>query len=343
MHKRFAVILTVAAIVLSGLTLALPAYADDRPQPSARPPEVVLRHVDASRASAPSAATSGRELVVLVGGYQSCSCQDDPRFGPLRAALETAGYDVVQFGRDPRFPYDTYGQIAPNAANLRDEVRALAPGYAAVHLVTHSMGGAVADQAFAAGLSRADGVATYVALSAPHSGSTYGRAIDVVHTAAGDDGGLLHTVPLYFGLETSSDALRDLATLAPIRAPAGVVRLDLREMTDLLVPERDASDPGVPSRVLTGALEGHGGILDDRQAIDLTLRTIAGRRVPPDERSVRLARAADAGAIGLGALLLGLTLIGTVLCAAAALSRRTLPGVLRHWSFLPRAFRRPCP
>lgn len=343
MHKRFIVTLTVAVIVLSGAALALPAYADDRPQPSARPPEVVLRHVDASRAPAPSAATQGRELVILVGGYQSCACQDDPRFGALRTALEAAGYDVVQFGRDPRFPYDTYGQIDTNAANLRDEVRAVAPGYAAVHLVTHSMGGAVADQAFAAGLSRADGVATYIALASPHSGSTYGRGIEVVHAAAGDDGGLLRTVPLYFGLETSSDALRDLASFAPVRPPAGVVRLDLSEMTDVLVPRFDATDPGVPSRVLTGAFEGHGGILDDRQAIDLTLRTITGRRVPPDGRSVRLARAAEVGAFGLGVLLFGLTLVGTVLCAAAALSRRNMPGVLGRWSFLPRASRRPCP
>lgn len=342
MRQRLLVTLAAAAIVLFAPGLALPAYAD-APEPSARPPEAVLRHVDAPRAPALPAATSRRELVILVGGYQSCSCHDDPMFDPLRKALEAAGYDVVQFGLDPRFPYDTYGHVAANAANLRDEVRAVAPGYAAVHLVTHSMGGAVADQAFAAGLSRADGVATYVALASPHSGSTYGRAIEIVHAAAGDDGGLLRAVPLYFGLESSSDAVRDLARLAPVRPPAGVVRLDLREMTDLLVPGRDARDPGVPSRVLTGALEGHGGILGDRQAIDLTLRTIGARRVPPDDRSVLLARAAEAGAAGLGDALLRLTLMACVLCSAGALCRRFMPGVLRQWSVLPRAWRRPCP
>lgn len=264
-------------------------------------------------------------------------------FSSLRTRFEAAGFDVRQFGRDPRFPYDTYGHVATNAAHLRDEIRSVSPGYGAVHVVTHSMGGVVADQAFAAGLSRADGVATYVSLASPHSGSSYARGIELVHAAAGDDGGLLRSLPLRFGMESSSDALRDLARAAPVRPPAGVVRLDLREMTDVLVPGYDHADPGVTSRVLTGALEGHGGILDDREAIDLTLRTMASRRVPPDDRAALLARSAEAGAAGLGSVLLLLTIVGAVVCAGAALCRRFVPGALASWPFLPRVSRRACP
>lgn len=340
MPGRLVATLTVALFLLFAPALALDAYADDG---AGRPPEAVLRHVDASRAPATGSAPSRKELVILVGGYQSCSCQDDPMFDSLRKGFEAAGFDVLQFGRDPRFPYDTYGQVATNAAHLRDEIRSLSPRYGAVHVVSHSMGGVVADQAFAAGLSRADGVATYVSLASPHSGSGYARGIELVHAVAGDDGGLLRSLPLLSGIESSSDAVRDLARTAPVRPPAGVVRLDLREMTDVLVPGYDHADPGVTSRVLTGALEGHGGILDDPAAIDLTLRTMASRRVPPDDRGALLARSAEAGAAGIGSVLLLLTIVGAVVSAGAAVCRRFAPGALASWPFLPRASRRACP
>ena len=340
MPARLAATLGVALFMLFAPALALDASADDG---TGRPPEAVLRHVDASRAPAIASAPSRKELVILVGGYQSCSCQDDPMFRSLRTRFEAAGFDVIQFGRDPRFPYDTYGRVATNAIHLRDEIRTLSPSYGAVHLVTHSMGGVVADQAFSAGLSRADGVATYVSLASPHSGSGYARGIELVHAAAGDDGGLLRSLPLLLGMESSSDAVRDLARATPVRPPAGVVRLDLREVTDVLVTGYDHADPGVASRVLTGALEGHGGILDDRAAIDLTLRTMASRRVPPDDRAILLTRSAEAGAAGLGSVLLLLTIVGTVVCAGAAVCRRFVPGALASWPFLPRAVRRACP
>ena len=80
-------------------------------------------------------------------------------------------YDIYRFGADPEYPYDALGDLDVNARSLRDEVRAIAATHPAVHIVAHSMGGAVADRAFASGLSANDGVATYVALAAPHNGS----------------------------------------------------------------------------------------------------------------------------------------------------------------------------
>src|SRR4030088_2068879 len=183
--------LTLVMAVLPVMTaLGLAASADEGSpvaplpvSPHIRPPLRVLRDVDAPTAPAAAeraVAAPDRELVVLVGGYQSCACPDDGTFANLVRKLESdPHFDVVRFGADPRFPYDTYGAIAPNATNLRDQIRTLAPGYGGVHIVTHSMGGVVADQAFSLGLSRADGVLTYVSWSAPHSGSDAARAITV--------------------------------------------------------------------------------------------------------------------------------------------------------------------
>ena len=232
----------------------------------------------------PTQDTRWRELVIVVGGYQSCSCIEDGSFDALKSRLVAAGYDVERFGQDPRFPYDTFGAIEPNAINLRDEVRERGRSYAGVHIVTHSMGGVVADQAFADGLSANDGVLTYVSWSAPHNGSASAMALDVVQRAAGGHDELLQSGLRYLGMDPATDATRDLATVRPVAPPAGVVRLDLRESTDALVIARDAVDPGVPSRVLTGPLEGHGGILSDPNAIDMTVSTIAARRVPPEDR-----------------------------------------------------------
>src|SRR4051812_42903345 len=70
--------------------------------PQIRPPVGVLRHVDTERAPQPSFApprTAAKDLVVLVGGYQSCACPDDGTFDALRARLAAdGGFDVVRFG-----------------------------------------------------------------------------------------------------------------------------------------------------------------------------------------------------------------------------------------------------
>jgi hypothetical protein len=369
------------------LTLAIPflpaaariASADEgspvapmQVSPSIRPPTGVLRHADAPKSTTQPQSTTPsptRELVVLVGGYQSCACPDDGTFDALKGRLAaTGGFDVVRFGSDPKFPYDTYGAVAPNAKNLRDFIRSQPPEYGAVHIVTHSMGGVVADQAFAQGLSGSDRVATYVSLAAPHSGSAAARVMTLTQAIAGD--GAWRDVMLRLPkMEPNSPAVRDLARARPVIPPAGVARLDLRDANDLLVTGRDAKDPGVTSRILIGAVEGHGGILTDRTALDQTLGTITRRRVPPDDRplAVQLAAEKQSDAVGRVVLMV-LSAVAGVLCGLWLFSKTPLgaPIVtcidavgcrLRDFgktrlgaaitkgigSFLPRAARKPCP
>src|SRR5712691_6959541 len=287
-----ALLLLVVIFALPFMTTALIASADEGSpaapagaSPPIRPPLGVLRHVDAARASLVPLAHAPPELVVLVGGYQSCACPDDGTFDALRTRLAIAGgFSVVRFGADQRFPYDTFGPIDTSAANLRDQIRSLSSDYAGVHIVTHSMGGVVADRAFAQGLSRADGVVTYVSWSAPHDGSDAARAVELTRTVTGADLAPVREGLLWLKMEPDSPAVRDIARVRATTPPPGVVRLDLREATDVLVTGRDARDAGVASRILTAQREGHGGILDDPEAIDLTVATMSSRRVPPDAR-----------------------------------------------------------
>lgn len=348
--------LTVALTLPFVTAMTLAASADEGSpvaptpvSPPLRPPLTVLRHVDAPLASPPAEEPQRpeRELVVLVGGYQSCACPDDGTFTALRGRLAAdPRFDVVRFGADPRFPYDSYGAVDPNAAMLRDQIRSLAPGYGAVHIVAHSMGGVVADRAFGLGLSRSDGVATYVSLAAPHSGSDAARTLTITRRLTGDAGAAFRGSLLWLRMEPESPAVEDLARARPVPPPSGVVRLDLREMTDVLVTGRDARDPGVESRILTGAIEGHGGILDDPQAIDQTIRTIVERRVPPDERSRALLAAAQQGSERTGTLVLATLLALAVVATLSALASRSpfvAPFSSALAAFLPRARRKPCP
>jgi hypothetical protein len=338
---------TMAALVASADegSPAAPAGAS----PSLRPPLGVLRHVDAPRESivplAPGAART--ELVVLVGGYQSCACPDDRTFDALRARLASAGgYTVVRFGADPRFPYDTFGAVDSSAVNLRDEIRSLSSDYAGVHIVTHSLGGVVADRAFAQGLSRGDGVVTYVSWSAPHDGSDAARAIELTRALPPVDLAPVREGLLWLRMEPDSPTVRDLARARATTPPTGVVRLDLREATDVLVTERDARDPGVPSRILAGRPEGHGGILDDPEAIDLTIATMSSRRVPPDERrrAVQLAAAETSRQVGV-LVFVSLCVLTCAACIAGYLGRSAFARGLAYGlrSFLPRAARKSCP
>ena len=338
------------------LAFALAASADEGSpvaptpvNPRIRPPLGVLRHVDAAvMPSGPDGPplVNERELVVLVGGYQSCACPDDGTFEALQRRLAADPHlDVVRFGADPRYPYDTFGPIDPNAKNLRDEIRTLSPGYDGVHIVTHSMGGVVADRAFGLGLSRDDGVVTYVSLAAPHSGSDAARAMTVTRALTGP-GAAFREGLLFLQMESDSAAVRDLARARPVPPPAGVTRLDLRESTDVLVTERDADDPGVTSRILTRGIEGHGDILKDPDALDQTMRTIATRRVPPDERSRVLVAAADYQSQHFGdAVLMALVALTCLACLSAVVIRSPLAAPLSDalGAFLPRASRKPCP
>ena len=314
--------------------------------PQIRPPLGVLRHVDAPTASAAPAGALP-ELVVLVGGYQSCACPDDGTFKTLKDALTAMpNMRVVRFGTDPRFPYDTYGSIDASGRNLRDYIRTVGAEYSAVHIVTHSMGGVVADRAFANGLSRDDGVATYVAWSAPHSGSDAARGLVLVDEIGGGPNATIRESLLGLKMETESRAVRDLASTQPIAPPKGVVRLDLREANDALVTPRDARDPGVASRtlgLLTG--DGHGGILKDPEAIDLTLRTILTRSVPPERRPLLLVKEIEDRSDQFGELIFGAICLLTV--AACLYARWTTPLfrlkiIQQLRDLLPRAERKPC-
>ncbi len=352
-----------SVFVVAAMSFALPcmvasalvASADEgSPTPSGqvdpriRPPSGVLRHVDAPTAvpvftSAPRA----KELVVLVGGYQSCACPDDGTFGPLRERLAAIpDVDVLRFGADPRFPYDTFGAIEPSALNLRDQIRSVTDQYAAVHIVTHSMGGVVADRAFADGLSRDDGVVTYVSWSAPHDGSDAARGLEIARLVTGAGDGAFREGLLWLQMESNSPAVRDLARARAVVPPDGVVRLDLREMTDVLVTDRNANDPGVPSRILSRKVEGHGGILSDPEALDLTMRTIETRRVPPDERARALQVGAAVESERVGDLvLLAVCVLALTACVAGVLGHNVLLSRVTAGlaEFIPRAARKPCP
>ena len=324
--------------------LALVALADEDPPlrpldagPPLRPPITVLRAaVTAPPAPMQSVVALGsvggpkRELVVLVGGLGSAS--DDETFKAFRERLaKESGYDVVRFGQDFG-SYDTLGGVDANAERLRDSVRSASTGYDGVHIVTHSMGGVVADRAFALGLSASDGVTTYVAWSAPHDGSHAARVARAALTLSGPARADARDVAVSADLhDPESAAVRDLARIRAVGPPTGVVRLDLRLAMDAVVSSADARDPGVASRVLLptslGELEGHGGILNSEQALDLTMVTIRSRAVPPDERGYALragsevvAQIVDGHAQPLLAGVCGLVLLGGI----GALFRRTL-------------------
>jgi hypothetical protein len=318
--------------------LALVASADEGPPtqvvdagPPLRPPLTILRAVDRAPRALPGSDTNAprKELIVLVGGYAS---EEDPHvFDAFRArAAQEGAFDVVRFGEDFG-AYDTLGGVDANAVQLRDSVRAVSTAYDGVHIVTHSMGGVVADRAFALGLSAADGVTTYVAWAAPHDGAHVAQVAQRTLALTGPARGDTRAFAAAYLRDPDTAAVRDMARLHAPAPPPGVVRLDLRLATDGLVSSADARDDGVPSRILLPTrvteMEGHGGILQSQAAFDLTLATIKARAVPPDERGVVIraasgwvSQAVDGEAqLVLGAIC-GLCVIGGI----GALVRRSL-------------------
>ncbi len=322
--------------------LALVASADEDPPlrpvdagPPLRPPLTVLRAVERAPLTFEITADPPKKgLIVLVGGYASDS--NDKTFDAFRERVaRESGYVVVRFGQDLG-AYDTYGAVDANAERLRDSIRAVSSVYESVHIVTHSMGGVVADRAFALGLSASDGVSTYVAWAAPHDGAHAALALQTTLAVSGPAREDTRAFTKAYFRDPDSAAVRDLARADPSGPRPGVVRLDLRLATDALVSSADARDPGVPSRVLLpttlGELEGHGGILQSEQAFDLTLSTIRSRAVPPDARGRLLLAASETVAQkvdGYAQLVLGgvcsLLLIGGVGGLFRRTLRRTLP------------------
>lgn len=279
---------------------ALLVAADDGPPRSARPDRptrTVLRPLEVPdlaplRLPVPSA----KEAIVLVSGINSFP--QDPTFDALIGKLfDDPRYQIYRFGADPAFPYDALGNLDVNARSLRDEVRAIGTTHPAVHVIAHSMGGVVADRAFSAGLSARDGVATYIALAAPHNGSATLAASESVLALAGDTS-LEVRAAFSAKLDPGSDAAKGLARTRPLPPPAGVTRLDLRMSTDWTVTARDAKDPGVDSRVLIPSqlrdiADGHGGVTRDPEALRLITSTIEARAVPADGRGIDVKTAAD--------------------------------------------------
>lgn len=286
----------IAAVVI-GLALALaprPAAAEGPlPTPSPRLPDVVLRHVDAPQLEV--ATHAPRRVVLLVGGF--ASSPGDPLWDDLEHRMAAAGYDVRRFGADPRFAYDTTGRVSDNARVLRDELHALGAEYDEIDIVAHSMGGVVADAALADGVGREDHVVTYVALAAPHSGSSLAIVVQTALAVAGDARPDMvelfgRAIDLPAVRQVDTPAVRDLARVTAPPAPAGIVRLDLREATDVTVGGADAVARGVPSLTLAStAADGHGWVLGDPDTIGLVQRTIATRRVATDPRAAALAAA----------------------------------------------------
>src|SRR5438477_12897426 len=202
---------------------SLVAAGDDGPSgsaPTARPTRTVLRPTEISE-PAPQK-PSAKEVILIVSGVNSSA--QDPTFDALQAKLfGDPRYEVHRFGADPAYPYDTLGSLNEAAGSLTNEIRDLSLTHPAVHIVAHSMGGDVVDRAFANGLSAKDGVATYIALSSPHSGSASLAATEPVLAGAGDSS--LEVRALFASkLDVGSAAARDLAHAKPGRRPAGVTR-----------------------------------------------------------------------------------------------------------------------
>ena len=264
------------------LTELRPGEIRNSPAPTFTPAADSL--VEILRVPAPK-----KELVLFVGGYGSQA--DDGAFDELAARFPSDRYDVRRLGDDPRFPYDTYGGLDANAQVLTNEIRTLGSDYSAVNVVTHSMGGLVTDRAFANGLSSADGVRTYVAIAAPHSGTDYARTPALILPIIGPVKDIVRAGAVAVARDPESAAVRDIATARPIPPPAGVVRLDVTLATDGLVNEYDSRDPGVPQRLFLPAtprelIDGHGGSLVNREIADLIVETIRTHQVPLDQRNV---------------------------------------------------------
>lgn len=238
----------------------------------------------------------GRQCIVTVGGFASTN--GDRAFDPLLAWSDAdLRFQTYHFGYDDheRFRYDSTSSIDESAAILTAFVRSLKGSCGDIHLVTHSMGGAVADRAFAKGLS---GVRTYVALAGPHNGATVARIVvphlglDPLLTAE------VHAI-LLDGPDPTTRAGRDLAlTDPPHRMVRGAATLRLRLATDPFVLRRDTLDRRVDTREYMPQLEwdqveGHGGVLDNGEVRDVVWATIVTDQTAPDLRPRRERRIAD--------------------------------------------------
>jgi hypothetical protein len=279
-----------------------------------------------------------KELVLFVGGYGSSRQQNDDVCADIRTWFDPSRYDVVCFGDDPAFPYDTYGPLDESARTLIAQIRSRPSEYSSVDIIGHSMGGVVVDRAFADGLTAQDGVAVSIAIASPHNGATFAmvstRALPLMTPVADI---IRAEVLSVASSDPSSRAAWDLAHEKPVRAPRSVTRLDLSLANDVLISPDDSRDPGVDQRVylpeigvaLSGGvkvdlsqLEGHGGSLHNKELRSVVVEAVRTHRAPADQRGPltwMLTPIITAISRRVGWQLLGALVLG---CAAFALAMR---------------------
>lgn len=293
--SRLAVVAVLACAGL--LALGIRAAADGgRCGERGRPACSILRPPDEDALPVGSDAFLP-DCVVLVGGFGSA--QGDDTFDRLLAwANADPRYRLWRFGRDraDRYAYDTTGAIDVSGEDLRSLVRSIRDECAATDIVTHSMGGAVADRAFSMGFVPADRVATYIALAGPHNGATLARALRPAIEA--DPIVAVETSLLAATLRQPDPVARAASDLARIRPPrpVRVPAVRLRIATDPMVLRRDSADRRVDVREYVPTLaqiEGHGGILRSERISVLLGGAIGARAIPADTRSGADRAAAD--------------------------------------------------
>ncbi len=289
------------AFLLSGIAATAvagsgPALADDGAACSVsagRPACTILRPPPAPPREPPLLAP---ECIVTVGGLGSNN--DDKAIGRDTFRWLTAPfagdprYEEHRFGsqaeRPDEFPYDTDGAIGVNGHALRDFIRDLSGRCSAIDVVTHSMGGAVADRAFSLGLSAADGVAAYLPVAGPHNGAMLARTVRDLVELDGSFAEGTHLLAGATGLtDPTSPAVRDLAHIGAPRPLQDVPTLRQRLADDEVVYLPDNWDRRVEvrDRLPDALVDGHGGSLTDREIVATTARAIRDHEIPPDDRS----------------------------------------------------------
>lgn len=277
MVMRIVKLLGVGALLLPLGTAV--AFADDGPPRQlltgpGRPPETIERVVN----------VSARGALVTIRGYASTP-NDARDFDALAADMpDRAQYDLgTTLGT-----YDTRGDIRASGRELRDEIRRLVreEDFGDVRIVSVSMGGVVADEAFRSGLSATDNVKTWTTIASPLNGSTTALAVVATDRVASLLGAHRELDELLspFRVGLSDLALRQLAARRRFSAPPGVQFTQFRAALDPLVSYMDAAVPGREVQTLTPSLvidrvPAHGGQLKVERTREMVRDAAEGRRV----------------------------------------------------------------
>ena len=321
----------VFLVALAGLTLASgrAVLADEHACTASpgRPACTILRPPPSPPRTVPLLAP---ECIVTVGGLASDNddaARDHDTFGSLTAPFASdPRYEVHRFGslgeHPEAFPYDTDGAISVNGHVLRDFVRDLSGRCSAIDIVTHSMGGVVADRAFSLGLSAADGVATYLPIAAPHNGAMLARTARGLIELDASFAEATHLLATATSLpDLTSTAVRDLAlTHAPLPL-RDITTVRQRRADDAMVylPDNWDRRVDVRDRLPDALTDGHGGSLADREIVATSAQVIRSHAVPPDDRSL---------AYRALAVMVSTAMLFVALRVSGAVSRVVVEGVL---------------